>query len=78
MASDEEVRKRISAPLSDDPVTRQKQKVDRKALVLQRKGFRAPKRKAQVLAPKPKEKKKEKQEGGFFEILKELRKKGNL
>lgn len=55
MPSQKEIRKSISAPLSSDPKIRQRQKVERKALVIQMKGG-LPKRQAQVLKSKPKPK----------------------
>ena len=74
-----EIREGLREPLSDDPTIRFRQQVERKALILQKKG--GPKRRAQVLEPKPKPKtepkKKEAKKGtDFFDILEELRKKG--
>ena len=78
MATQEEIRKKISAPLSSDPGIRQRQKVERKALILKSKGFK-PKRKAQVIKPKPKaEKPKEKARGGIFGVIDKLRERGKL
>lgn len=53
MSSNAEIRKKISAPLSSDPLTRQRQKIERKALILKMKNIV---RQAPVTKPKSKPK----------------------